>query len=284
MGMVRETEAKMAQADDAEALDDVHGTRALPKRGMQVRFEYTVHAHFRLLKRFFAGVGKVRFFIDQDETLRSGAISAFADEVRVGSADILFVKVNKALTVDQRKRMVSDTATKVLEARRRMPDGGTDEEVLQYMIVEALQDLDPDLPWRKRWVRFPMSTMYEADKAVCLATDRGDYSHEHLAAIMARASLHGIDRFFMQLRRLLSPLERPIGMPSNQGRSWYGYAPYNPAMIQKLIDIYRVFYNYAKVGRPKDTEGRRRPGRTPAMAIGLAKGVVRIDEILYFGR
>jgi len=45
---------------------------------------------------------------------------------------------------------VSDTATKVLEARRRMPDGGTDEEVLQYMIVEALQDLDPDLPYQAK--------------------------------------------------------------------------------------------------------------------------------------
>jgi hypothetical protein len=43
-----------------------------------------VHAHFRLLKRLLANVDSVRIFIDQDETLRTAAVSASADEVRAG--------------------------------------------------------------------------------------------------------------------------------------------------------------------------------------------------------
>jgi hypothetical protein len=46
-----------------------------------------------------------------------------------------------------------------------------------------------------------------------------------VAVIISKASLHGIDRYFMQLRRMLSMLERPISTPSNAQRRWYGYAP-----------------------------------------------------------
>lgn len=51
------------------------------------------------------------------------------------------------------------------------------------------------------------------------------------------------------------------------------YSPYNPAIIQKLLDIYRVYYNYCAVGKG---------GKTPAMRLGLAKGKIRIEDILYF--
>src|SRR3546814_10166151 len=90
---------------------------------------------------------------------------------------------------------------------------------------------------------------------------------------MKRASLHAIDRFFMQIRRLIMMLERPISTPSNDGRVWRGYSAYNPRIIQKLLDIYRVYYNYVAVGEDK---------RTPAMRLGLAMGPVKLETILYF--
>src|SRR3546814_14352018 len=90
---------------------------------------------------------------------------------------------------------------------------------------------------------------------------------------MKRASLHAIDRFFMQIRRLIMMLERPISTPSNDGRVWRGYSAYNPRIIQKLLDIYRVYYNYVAVGEDK---------RTPAMRLGLAMGLVTLETILYF--
>ena len=94
-----------------------------------------------------------------------------------------------------------------------------------------------------------------------------------MAVVFARASMHAIDRYFMQVRRLLMALERPIHTPSNDGRVWRGYSPYDPARVQKLLDIYRCYYNFVKKGRDR---------KTPAMRLGLAKGPIRIEDILYF--
>ena len=114
--------------------------------------------------------------------------------------------------------------------------------------------------------------MPEPDKAICYLTDRSDYGLIRKAILFSRASLHGIDRYFMQLRRRVMPLERPIATPSNVGRVWHGYCPYNPKIIQQLLDIYRAYYNYVEPGADK---------KTPAMRLGIARGKVRIEDILY---
>jgi hypothetical protein len=115
--------------------------------------------------------------------------------------------------------------------------------------------------------------MSEPEKAVCYLTDYSDYDEDHLARLYGKASLHGIDRFFMQVRRRLSILERPIATSSKNYRMWYGYSAYNPATIVKLLGIFRVFYNYCAKGQDK---------KTPAMRLGLAKGTVALEDIIYF--
>jgi hypothetical protein len=77
----------------------------------------------------------------------------------------------------------------------------------------------------------------------------------------------------MQVRRRLSLLERPISSASNTGRRWYGYGPYNPAMVAKLLDIFRVFYNYVEVGKDK---------QTPAMRLGLARNATDPGDIMHY--
>ena len=77
----------------------------------------------------------------------------------------------------------------------------------------------------------------------------------------------------MQARRRLSLLERPISTSSSVGRRWHGYSPYNPAVITKMLDIFRVFYNYVEVGKDKET---------PAMRLGLAKSIVDMEDIIYY--
>jgi endonuclease YncB( thermonuclease family) len=67
-----------------------------------------------------------------------------------------------------------------------------------------------------------------------------------LAWLYNKASLHAIDRFFMQVRRRLSLLKRPISSSANLGRRWFGYGPCKPAMVGKLLDIFRVFYNFVE--------------------------------------
>ncbi|MDX3923298.1 hypothetical protein QYP08_29720, partial [Pseudomonas aeruginosa] len=86
--------------------------------------------------------------------------------------------------------------------------------------------------------------------------------------------LHGVDSYFNRVRRRQSLLERGISSQANAGRVWSGYAPYNPNQVQKLLDILRVVQNYVLKG-DKDS-------KTPAMRLGLAKGPVKYEDILYF--
>jgi hypothetical protein len=59
--------------------------------------------------------------------------------------------------------------------------------------------------------------------------------------------------------------------------------PYTPEMVQKLLDIFRVHYNSCKQEQKTHKAGKKLPKRTPAMKLGLAKGPVRVEDILYFG-
>ncbi|EKF9113229.1 hypothetical protein [Vibrio cholerae] len=93
-----------------------------------------------------------------------------------------------------------------------------------------------------------------------------------MAALVSNASLHGIDRFLMQARRRVSVFERPFSSGTNSRRVWYGYSPYKPDMYIKLADLYRLFYYFVLKGKD---------GKTPAMRLGIAKGAVSIEKIIY---
>jgi len=277
-GVAREIEERYREIEsvpDREALERV-GSQVnwMPETGMQVRFEYTVHAHFRLLRRLLGGARRIRLYMDQDDTLRAGCLSAFAWDIIDRRVDAFYVQIDKTLSVDERRRRVRDSRKHFDEVRAQLnrPEA-SDWKIRLFLMALILDDIPRFRHWRDRWVGFPDATMAEPDKAVCYLTDRSDYGLIRKAHIFARASLHGIDRYFMQLRRRVMQLERPVATPSNLGRVWYGYSPYNPHIIQKLLDIYRAYYNYVEPGADK---------KTPAMRLGLAKGPVRLADILYF--
>lgn len=46
-------------------------------------------------------------------------------------------------------------------------------------------------------------------------------------------------------------------------------------MQTKMADICRVYYNYVN---------KNDKGETPAMRLGLAKGPVAVEKIIYFGK
>ncbi|WP_288105875.1 hypothetical protein [Limnobacter sp.] len=129
-----------------------------------------------------------------------------------------------------------------------------------------------------KWVTHPLPNMSEPEKRVCWLTDHGQFSNNdddqrHLANLYLMASLNPIDRFFNQLRRKLAYLERGIATASKAGRMWHGYQPYKPEHVQLVLDIYKTYYNYCLVsGKDK---------KTPAMRLGLAKGPLSIEDILY---
>ena len=76
----------------------------------------------------------------------------------------------------------------------------------------------------------------------------------------------------MQTRRRLSMAERSIITASKDRRVWHGYSAYRPENLAMALETFRVFYNYCKTGKD---------GSTPAMRLGLAKGPVQLEEVLY---
>ena len=139
--------------------------------------------------------------------------------------------------------------------------------------MEEMQCLQKVNSSRESWLSYPFATKSEPEKIIAALTDISELSEEHQARLYMKGSLHGIDRFFMQARRRVNAFERPFNSGTNAKRTWYGYSPYNPGMYIKLAELFRLFYNYINVGQDK---------KTPAMRLGLAKGPVSYEKIIYF--
>ena len=75
-----------------------------------------------------------------------------------------------------------------------------------------------------------------------------------------------VDRFFMQVRRALTMAERGVVSASSDRRLWFGKNAYNPAVLVKLLEVFRTYFNYCEVGQDK---------KTPAMRMGLACAPLR---------
>ena len=74
---------------------------------------------------------------------------------------------------------------------------------------------------------------------------------------------------------MINAFEPPIGSSSNHNAVWYSYAPYNPAMVQMYLTIFRVVNNFILVGKD---------GRTPVMRLGFIKKPFRYEDILWPGQ
>ena len=257
---------------DMESSEEYDQGRKLPDQGMQIHSEYTLYAHFLLLRQMFQGVGKVRFYMDQESGIRAACLAAFKDRVRSREVDAFYVRINKDATVTERRRLVTQ-ARQRFQAIQKVYPTLKEFEVQQRLMQQEIMRATTIGKWKDRWLVHPLPSRAEPEKAVCYLTDFQDYSPDHLATLYLKASIHAVDRFFMLIRRRLSLLERPIGSSSAAGRTWYGYAAYNPANIGKLLEIFRVAYNYVWTGQD---------GRTPAMRLGLARAPLALEDLLYF--
>lgn len=258
--------------EDIEDSDEKNRNVMLPTKGVQVREQYTMQAHFLLMAKLFANAPKVRFYMDQDSGFRAAFLSAFHERVKARTADAWYVKVLKDASIDEKNQIVAASRTRfraIKEAHPNLTDHEIQIEMAKTEMRRAVSHGFPD-DW---WLMHPMPNKSEPEKQICWLTNLGDYDEEHAARLYLKASLHAIDRFFMLVRRRLSFAERAIGSASQQGRKWYGYNAYRPDNLAKLLDIFRVFYNYCIT----DSEGK-----TPAMKLGLARGPVAPEAVLYF--
>lgn len=282
----REAQAKY---DEFSRNDQPDKYTALPATGLQIHAEYTMFAHFFYLKKLIGHTEKLRFYLDRDSGIESAFMAAFMQEVKNQSADAFYVKIAKSLFKFEKMNAVT-ALRKVISAYQK------EHEVDEWTALMSLMLNNLSAPYKvsgskELWFNSPLISMTEPEKSLACLTNDGRFdfliedsdteaemaikldNKNHFARLLMKGTLHGIDRFFMQIRRMLSPLERPIGSASSVGRSWYGYAPYNPSLVQKLLDIYRTYYNYCKVGDD---------GKTPAIRLGVAKAVVTLEDIIYY--
>jgi len=274
-GLSRDIERAYEEAvrrADVERSERPSPARRLPVAGIQVHSDYTLYAHFQLLRRFFGATEKVRFFLDQESGIRAACLTAFQDRIAATTCDAFYVRINKDMTVDEKRQALRESraAFKKLQAAHK----GLSENEVKLLIIKArMRAARKYGRWQDRWVTHPFPNMSEPEKSVCGLTDRGQYDLDHQAWLYSRASLHGIDRFFMLVRRRLSLLERPIGTASASRRMWYGYSAYNPQVMVKVLTIFRVFYDYCLAGKD---------GITPAMRLGLMKTRAKAMDIVNF--
>jgi transposase-like protein len=270
---ISQTYKNAAARADVEAYDLPADCTQFPVKGMQVHAEYTLYGHFYFLNDLFKHVGKLRFYLDQESGIRAACLSAFMDRILNRECDAFFVSINKTMTNDQKQKAMRDVRYEIAELGRKY-HGALHFGTLRRMIIAcAIKKGQPIGPYRDIWIDVLSRIKSEPEKKVCHLTDFNDYDDDHLAALLDKASLHGIDRFFAQIRNGLSLLSRAPNSASNTGRTWYQRNAYNPAVVAMLLDIFRVNYNYLEVGDDK---------MTPAMRLGLSKGKVRLTDILTF--
>lgn len=161
------------------------------------------------------------------------------------------------------------------------------------------------------WVSCPIQTMYEPQKRVGIVHSRrmttAEKQNDHWCELVANSSLHAVGSYFNVLRQRVSYLHRPG--KSRSSSTWCNaFQAYRPGMIQKAVDIARVYFNWVEP-RPfrisrrfnplaptifdsghetietADKEQTRSAWRqnksTPAIRLRLAKSPVRLDTILY---
>jgi len=128
----------------------------------------------------------------------------------------------------------------------------------------------------KKWHAHPTPSAEEPDKVIHWITERGGKDVDEITPLMVMATLNATDRFFLSLRRRITFFERSISSASaikSVGSKWSGYAAYNPAVLVKLLEIFRVYYNFVLTGKD---------GKTPAQRLGVAKKVYSVRNILYY--
>jgi hypothetical protein len=235
-GQIEDEYGDAMSRPDVESSERTSATQRLPARGMQIHKEYALYGHLFFLRSLFGGVDKVRFFLDQDSGMRAACLAAFQLEIARRTCDAFYVRINKELTVDEKRHVLGDSR-KVFRAEQKANPQLFENEVKLMLIKERMKNMSEIGKWKDRWLTHPFPNMSEPEKAACHLTDYGDYNEGHQAWLYNKASMHGIDCFFMQVRRRLSLLERPISSASGTGRRWFGYSAYNPESIVKMLDI-----------------------------------------------
>lgn len=255
-----------------------------PAKGALVREDVSVYAHFLRVRERLGDPPQVSLCFEQESAMRAACLFAWEDRVRAEACEAYYIRIAKGHTVSEKQAIGAATQERLnaLQASR-----GCDEAEARRILVRHALNATPMQtrgPWEDRWLRHPCPTPFEPDKEVCRLTRRDPSEREvdNPKAVngYAFATLISVDRFFLGVRYALNPLDRSRISGRSGKRSvqevredkWDVYHPYNPAHVQVLLDLQRLWWNWCM----PDTKD----GYTPAMRLGLAKAPLTLAQVL----
>ncbi len=245
------------------------------RSGMLVKTGYRTLGHMFVLREILkgAGVERLQLCMDQHLSTISSFMCAFREQVADGSAQGFLVRYAKDCPIDERNRIYQETEKRMRRfARARGLEGMTDEELGFEMILASLRA--EGLP-ESGWLPHPVPTAQEPGKQVRWITENAEMELDDRARLYLTASVAQVDNVFQLTRRFLSALERPIDTASGRWQQvWYGYAPYNPDMVRKYLDVFRAVNNFVHTGVD---------GATPAMRLGFTDRPLAYADLLWPG-
>lgn len=259
--------------DDVELPSDTLSSEVmLPKRGMQLREDYVLYAHFLILKNLLVNTEKVHFFTEQESGIRAAYMSGFGELVGQNRSDLFYVSVKDGATRDERENAAKQRARIIKDLRAEYGDIPIQQikEILLRVVME--NHLVEFGHWKDQWALYPLPSKGEVEKAFSHMTHREGDDLAEKCRIASHCTMLPIDNFFQVVRRRITALERPLSSPASSGRRWYGKSPYNPYMPVQYLEILRTYFNYCSMGDKKRV--------TPAQKIGLAEGQVELRKIL----
>lgn len=192
------------------------GTK-LPTAGLRIHPEYVLMVHFQFLRWLLSNVEAFEFYLDQEPSIRGAFLGPCLDLVAQRKADAYFVRIGKTLTIDERKLAIAQNVAFLTRLQKQYPKS-TRRQIAREVMRKRYQEIRRQEPnAANRWLEAVLPYMGEPIKQVACLTHWGDEDVDRIAGGMLSASLHPIDRFFMQMRRRL--LERQIGSASSRVQS-----------------------------------------------------------------
>lgn len=245
-------------------------------KGMQVLESYTMAAHFVYLKQLLSKTDTLTLYNDKEGSIANIIKNIFKNRILDDSLEAFIVGINKNKKTQSRnkKESLSEHASREFKAFK------VDNPNLFDFVAKSeffKHNWDNTITTNHtKWHAHPTPSAEEPDKVINWITERDNKDVVEITPLMVMATLNATDRFFLSLRRRITFFERSISSASgikSVGSKWSGYAAYNPAVLVKLLEIFRVYYNFVLTGKDK---------KTPAQRLGITKKAYTVRDILYY--
>lgn len=253
--------------------------RGKQTKGMQIYKNYTMFAHFFYLRQLLGKTKYLTLYNDYDNALKSVIGSVFVDRINDNKLEAY------AISFDYHQRGKSRTKK---EAQTKQAQKRFEQIKNQHPELNSLSDFDAkrrliELDFNNhniynniKWHYHPTPGAEEEGKRVWWITERSSVDIEDVSGDFVTASNNGVDRFFQTCRRKISFFERTnkkVALQKDKQKNWSQYGAYDPAILVKLLEIMRVYYNFVK---------RKDVKITPAQKLGIVNKAYDINDILYF--